>query len=861
MPFFRAPVVRASLGLLLLPAAAGAQEPAPPPGPLWQQAQPGVRVDSIVPDTRDRAAAATVTELMRGRAAGLAVLESSGVLGASPRLWIRGPGSIILRNDPLVVVDGVRILSDPRALGLEIGGQSTSRLEDLSPHEVRSVRVLRGPAAAALYGPEAAAGVLEVQTHGGARRAGEPRFRAWSSLALRRERTEFPANYARPGVDLVRGIPTESCTLQGEVSELCAPALPHFDRFNPLETYSPFRGGVSAGAGLRISGGAAGGRAAYALDAGTEGSEGVLRNNALDLRHLRGSLALAAGDARLSLTAAHARRETELPFTGGFSLSRIGAGLDGYAYDGPNRGYDSIVSLEDDFYRNTEDVRRTTLGGALEWTALGWLTLGAGAGRDQADADALTTFQQVGGTNPFRREVADERARWQWGAHATARGARGPQLQGSLTAGYERLGSTRSRTETEGTQGGGSARNELQLESQTYAAFARGAVQWRALSLGGAARRDEAAGLGEPGHRVSYSLGGAWSPSWGLGALGMDGVTLRAAHGRTERGLEWRAGLPDPRACTSGCAVPAEALAETEGGVDLRFGGRADLGVTGYTRETTGVVSQVFGGGVAEAGRVTNRGIEVTAALRGPQGGRVEGRLDLSAAANRNRFHATGPVTTVFAGTHTSHRDGHPLGSYFYRRITGFTDAEGDGVLGECVSGLPCEVELTAGEEYAGTPTPSRLGSLAGTVRLARRATLYARVDGQGGARLLDLTSAFRCSVRLNCQANYDPSTPLDEQAVVVAALQAERGGYVRNADFVRLREVALTLEAPAGWVRRFGAAGVELTFAGRNLATRTDYPGLDPEASVAGPGLFTVVDEYELPPVRTFTTRIDVRF
>jgi hypothetical protein len=101
----------------------------------------------------------------------------------------------------------------------------------------------------------------------------------------------------------------------------------------------------------------------------------------------------------------------------------------------------------------------------------------------------------------------------------------------------------------------------------------------------------------------------------------------------------------------------------------------------------------------------------------------------------------------------------------------------------------------------------------------------------------------------------------VDEQSRVVAAMQGSRAGYVHDADFVRLREVALTLSAPARWTRRFGAAGVDLTLGGRNLAIWTDYPGLDPEVNAAGPEVTAAFDLYPQPPVRTWTTRVDVRF
>jgi hypothetical protein len=845
MNLVRALLPWVTLGLALSPAAAAAQQPAE-----WRA--PGVRADSIVPETRDRAASATVTELIRGRAAGLNVMESSGVVGSSPRLWIRGPQSILLRNDPLVVVDGVRVISEPDALGVFIGGQSTSRLEDLSPDEVASVHVLRGPAATALYGPEGASGVLEIRTRGGSRQDGEPRLHAWSSLGLRREPGEFPANFSRPGVLVGSSQPVIGCTVQLEEAGRCTPTDETADSFNPLESNSPFRDGVAHGAGVRVSGSAGDGLLGYALSAGTERAEGVLRNNARDLRHLRGSLSLARGGARLSLTAAHAARDTDLPSTGNRIGDRIGSGLNGTGYGEPNGGYTADL-VGEDTYSNREEVRHTTLGAALEWGVLPWLSLGARGGRDRSDGDAASSLTLP---TAFTTEVMDERVRSHWGVHATARAGRTRGVHGSLTAGMERLDGERDRRDRVVSQGG-EATNRTTVEAASRALFLRGGVQWRGLLLGGSVRRDEPEFVA--GDRLSYSVGGEWNvarllpaPAW------LHGVTLRGAHGQTERGLEALTGLPDLQAfCPTGCApVEPERLTETEYGVDVALFGRVDVGVTRYERETEGVLA--VGARLGEVGRVTNRGVEASASLRGPERGAVQWRIDATGAANRNRFH-TEEGGFAASGV-TRHRDGHPLASYFFQPITRILD-DGDGRLGECGFGDGCEIRLGDDPEYAGTPMPERLGSLAGSVRVRDRVTLYVRGDWQSGMDLLDQTSVIRCTQRRNCAGTYDPAAPLDEQAAIVAAWAGSRAGFVRDADFVRLREVALTLAAPGAWTQRLGGAAVELTFAGRNLALWTGYEGIDPETSAGGPSLFAVLDAWDQPPVRTFTTRIDVRF
>jgi hypothetical protein len=86
--------------------------------------------------------------------------------------------------------------------------------------------------------------------------------------------------------------------------------------------------------------------------------------------------------------------------------------------------------------------------------------------------------------------------------------------------------------------------------------------------------------------------------------------------------------------------------------------------------------------------------------------------------------------------------------------------------------------------------------------------------------------------------------------------------GYVEDASFLKLREVSLTFFVPDGLASKFRASRMSLTVSGRNLATWTDYTGLDPEINSAGSGSNFGVSEFlTQPPVRYWTARINVNF
>lgn len=118
----------------------------------------------------ERGAIRNLSDLLHSRASGVSITETSGEVGTASRVRIRGGTSLTQENVPLIMVDGIRVsnemASGPR--GLEFPqGQTISRLDDLNPQDIESMQVLKGPTAAALYGAEAAAGVIIIETKQG----------------------------------------------------------------------------------------------------------------------------------------------------------------------------------------------------------------------------------------------------------------------------------------------------------------------------------------------------------------------------------------------------------------------------------------------------------------------------------------------------------------------------------------------------------------------------------------------------------------------------------------------------------------------------------------------------------------------
>ncbi|MBX6331829.1 MAG: TonB-dependent receptor [Gemmatimonadaceae bacterium] len=143
----------------------------------------------------------SVTDLLASRVPGLVVLPTSGVPGDPARIRLRGASSVYLSNDPIIVVDGVRVYSDlssNRARNLtSTSWAAPSALDQIDPNSIESIEVVKGPSAATLYGQDAANGVIVITTKKG--KAGPPRWTASVDRGITNIPTTYPTGYFRWG--------------------------------------------------------------------------------------------------------------------------------------------------------------------------------------------------------------------------------------------------------------------------------------------------------------------------------------------------------------------------------------------------------------------------------------------------------------------------------------------------------------------------------------------------------------------------------------------------------------------------------------------------------------------------------------
>jgi hypothetical protein len=192
----------------------------------------------------------------------------------------------------------------------------------------------------------------------------------------------------------------------------------------------------------------------------------------------------------------------------------------------------------------------------------------------------------------------------------------------------------------------------------------------------------------------------------------------------------------------------------------------------------------------------------------------------------------------------------------FWSRTHQFNDANGDGII------VPSEITMSDTGFYVGPSSPTRTLSVMPRVEfLARRLAITALVDHQGGLKKFDALSNSQC-FRRSCRAMYDPSASLSDQAATVASLAFNvADGMIFDGSFTRLRDVSVSYRLPTRLVSRVRANDLTIVASGRNLAVWTRYPGTDPEMAFDASDANGNVEYFSMPPLRSFSLRLNVTF
>ena len=135
----------------------------------------GYAVSEVDSGALEQRAEGDVGRVLAGKASGVQITNQSGISGSGTSIVIRGFNSFSQGNQPLFIVDGIPFSSETNAVGREgerndfiNGNNGSSRFLDIDPNNIESVNVLKGLAAATLYGTQGRNGVILITTKSGA---------------------------------------------------------------------------------------------------------------------------------------------------------------------------------------------------------------------------------------------------------------------------------------------------------------------------------------------------------------------------------------------------------------------------------------------------------------------------------------------------------------------------------------------------------------------------------------------------------------------------------------------------------------------------------------------------------------------
>lgn len=892
-----------------------------------------------VGELTEKASIMTVTEVLQGKSPGVTILPGSGAAGTAGEIRIRGAGSTS-GYGPVVFIDGIRYnISDLGGFSATGGGtaglaqssQVTSALNWLNPNDIESIEVIKGPAAATLYGAEAAGGVIQIITKKGSQ--GQQGLK-WGFRAERgqNEWKLRPAdNYTT--CDSVKQAARFSATDTNRVWPGCQ-GLP----YNTIITDNPImrdKRALRVGDLSRLSATVRGGGDRYSLylSGDRDVEQGVFYNNDVNRTSIRSNFTFNPDDKTdFAVTVNWQTGRIRLPIqdesANGLLISSVRglpgrASLQGYG----NEGWRLISPDAANRYRNYTESDRLTLGGTANYRPFSWFRNRATVGIDNTTSNAQLLFlpseiaaaqdpDAALGANLRRTPMARLMTLSYNGDLAFT-----PleDLESTTSFGSQVTTDQRERLDATGIGLGapdvtlvGLAQRttgfETYSENNSVGYYVQEQLGFRnRLFVTGAVRADDHSSFGTnfdliiyPKFSLSYVVSDEPVIAPTLEMLRINSFKLRGAWGQAGRAPSAYSAVQTytvdrvtlgGTTPTTGSAARTAAIGnpnlKPEKGEEIELGFEASalgdrLGAdfTYYDKKTTDMLQFVsvapstgfIGSRLSNLGEVTNSGIELS--LFGTpldiRNVRWESRLNV--ATNRNRLVSFGIPGKVLEtpggqayGAVQQHRVGYPLGGFWVTP----PQRNPDGSARLTATGVAIFNPGDTARRYIGPSTPTHELGLSNTVTLFKYFRLYGLLDFKGGFYVFNLQERNRCQFSDNCWRTNNPRARFPKTAsdsILFRELAVYRNAnvspeWIQKGDFLKLREVSLTVDMPPRFVAPLRAQGMSLVLSGRNLGLWSDYEGTDPEVNSYGGRNFVRIDAYAAPMLRRLSASVNLQY
>ena len=840
------------------------------------------------------------SQLLSGRFAGVQV-TSNGATGTGSRIRIRGQSSLFLSNDPLVIIDGVRL----NALATSASTSVPSRLDDLNPDEIDYLEILSGPSATALYGTRATNGVINITTKRG--KAGKTHFTVYSENGLVTDPNNYPDLYSLWGKRLGQTV-SGLCTLALVSAKTCSvDSLSHGNVMN-IDSLKPTSFGYRSQYGAQVSGGNS--TVQYFLAGEREDETGVYKMPERDVTRLlaqRRVNSLPDNQTRPSgLSRNSFRANISAQLAPWLSLRLSNAYVNGDVRLVPNEGRSDGIS-----FNATGGLWRQDLKDANGVPLIGYATATAGDVMSQSvtqnidryinsasvklnPAQWFTARASVGYDHQTQRDrtlvlagqgppSSQQQSGYESNTHtnsseltvdigATATNRVASWLQTTTSIGIQH---TTSHDSTNVSTTGTSSTGDFSSSNTGY--YAEELVGFNNELFVTAAVRHDAPKL------IAVPIGGIDSPSIGASWLvsnhklfanvsWLNEFRVRGAYGRSNRLPEngemfaLAAGFLNRLPAATGPILQPEIVAETEGGFDASlFGGASNISFTYYHQKTTDAFVPVNDASsflnakatLQNAASIQNSGIELTFNQRVVRSKSFSANITLTGSTNKNRMTmlANG-IPPIFTGNRSTERNvpGYPLFGLWSRTYT-YNDANSDGIL------TANELTFSDTAKFIAPSFPTRELAITPSIELLNHKLKFsAQIDSKWGFRKFDNTLRHQCEMARSCRGLNDKSASLETQAAAVALTQGVYAGMFEDGSFTRVREASVSYALPTRWANAIRASSWRVVLTGRNLGLITQYKGVDPESSVGTTDAGQ--DEYfSTPPMRYYTLRFDIKF
>lgn len=856
----------------------------------------GNAVASVKSEDLTNNGATQVDQAIAGKVSGALVQQNSGDPAGGISIRLRGASTISGSSDPLYIVDGIIISNSSNEL-IDLGGNSQNRLADLNPNDIDKIEIIKGAAAAAIYGSRASNGVVQIFTKKG--KSGEPKFTFMTNVRLNELRKKIDYNT----VPLAWEVATDRNNLATVAVERYDLQDAIFDTGFGLENYFSVNGGND--------------KTSYFLSASHLDNEGIVQNTDFKRYGFKANLTQKAFDW--------------LDITGGFNYVRS------ISNDVPNGGINSAYGAITGFLFSDNSIdptpdesgvypvtsplvartnpmeavdrfdfnqktNRIITSIALDGRFNEHLSAKYTLGMDYYNQSAFA-FIPINNTSTvpdgFSRRSDLNSFQYNSDLNLTYRRDLSESINSITTAGgswqYEerdRVGiSATGLPPVVQTATGGSLLEQGESRSQIsyWGAFLQQSFSYlNKLYINGAIRMDGASTFGEDERNQLYFKASAsyilsdeefWKTTF---SDSFNSFKLRTSWGQagnlTALGAFDRFSVYSPSSIDGAVSlIPSTAQGnenlkperqdELEIGFDAGFiNNRIGLEFSYYHQKVTDLLlprvlapSTGFSSRFENVGNLENKGVELL--LRAAPVKNENLTWDIIASFSKNNNEVTnvagGGRLTLDGSFSTNYViEGEPIG-VFYRQ---FYARNEDGSIALDADGYPYRGTTEDGEssKVLGDPNPDWFGSLINEVNY-KDFSLRVQFDAVQGYEV------FNWNRRLLDNVLFGGGYNVGEE--LLGNLPKGYGGaqanifeeFVEDGSFVKLREVSLSYN----FVPKSGLIdNVELSLVGRNLFSWDDYSGWDPEVSAAGQSNGVRGFDFATVPIpRTYQFGVNVSF